>query len=92
MLCTHGGKDPEAHHGQDSHRNGGADGQARHEAEVRADGTLRAGDHTGSIHRVGALVQGLDACNGWTFWHFETKGSLVPIDILRQKVRAELPN
>ncbi len=66
------------------------DARARHEAEVRADGTIRAGDHTGSIHRVGALVQGLDACNGWTFWHFEKKGALTPIDELRKIVRSEL--
>ena len=66
------------------------DARARHEAEVRADGTLRAGDHVGSIHRVGALVQGLDACNGWTFWHFERRGALAPIDELRTAVRKEL--
>jgi modification methylase len=66
------------------------DARAHHEAEVRADGTIRAGDHTGSIHRVGALVQGLDACNGWTFWHFDKKGALAPIDELRKIVRSEL--
>jgi modification methylase len=63
------------------------DSRARHEAEVRADGTLRAGEHIGSIHRVGALVQGLDACNGWTFWHTERKGALAPIDDHRSVVR-----
>jgi modification methylase len=63
----------------------------RHTAKVRADGTLVCKDATGSIHRIAAHVQGLDACNGWTFWHFETKtGSLVPIDTLRQQMRAEL--
>ena len=45
---------------------------------------------TGSIHQIGARVQGLDACNGWTFWHFDVEGKLVPIDILRQQIRAEL--
>ena len=60
----------------------------RHSAKVRADGTLVCADATGSIHRIGAHVQGLDACNGWTFWHYEHKGSLIPIDILRQQVRA----
>ena len=60
-------------------------------AKVRADGTLVCADATGSIHRMGAHVQGLDACNGWTFWQFETPGgSLVPIDVLRQRLRAEL--
>ncbi|MCB1494806.1 MAG: site-specific DNA-methyltransferase [Bauldia sp.] len=66
------------------------DARARHEAEVRADGSLKAGIHVGSIHRVGALVQGLDACNGWTFWHVERQGALAPIDELRQVVRRDL--
>jgi len=66
------------------------DSRARHQAEVRADGTLRAGDHTGSIHRVGALVQGLDACNGWTFWHTQQAGGLAPIDDLRKIARLDL--
>jgi len=63
---------------------------SRHTAKVRADGTLVAADATGSIHQIGAHVQGLDACNGWTFWHFKKDGKLVPIDILRQQVRAEM--
>ena len=66
------------------------DARARHRAEVRADGTLRAGDHVGSIHKVGALVQGLDACNGWTFWHTGADGALSPIDALRQIARREM--
>jgi len=66
------------------------DARARHAAEVRADGSLRSGDHVGSIHKVGALVQGLDACNGWTFWHTRRDGALSPIDALRQIVRREL--
>jgi modification methylase len=39
---------------------------------------------------MGAHVQGLDACNGWTFWQFETNGTLVSIDVLRQQLRAGL--
>jgi modification methylase len=66
------------------------DARDRHRAEVRADGTLRAGEHVGSIHRVGALVQGLDACNGWTFWHYRGEGALAPIDNLRAAVRTEM--
>ena len=62
----------------------------RHRAKVRADGTLVCADATGSIHRMGAHVQGLDACNGWTFWHFEHQGTQIPIDVLRQQVRATL--
>jgi modification methylase len=42
-----------------------------------------AGDHRGSIHKVGAAVQNAPSCNGWTFWHFERGGALVPLDALR---------
>jgi modification methylase len=44
----------------------------------------------GSIHRIGALAQGLEACNGWAFWHLETAKGLVPIDALRAEFRAEM--
>ncbi len=66
------------------------DQRRRFSAIVRADGTLASGGEAGSIHRVGARVQGFDACNGWTFWHFEEDGQLKPIDDLRAKVRAGL--
>jgi modification methylase len=66
------------------------DGRQRWSALVRADGTLACGPHQGSIHRVGALVQGAEACNGWTFWHTTIKGRLAPIDLLRDAARAEL--
>ncbi len=66
------------------------DARGRHAAKVRADGSLVAGDATGSIHKIGAHVQGMEACNGWTFWHVKRKGRLVPIDLLRQQIRAEL--
>jgi modification methylase len=66
------------------------DQRKKHRAKVRADGSLIAADVKGSIHSVAAAVQGLPACNGWTFWHKEQKGKLVLIDVLRQKVRAEL--
>jgi modification methylase len=59
-------------------------------AEVRADGTLAAAGHQGSIHRLGAVVQGKAACNGWTFWHYESKGRLAPIDVLREQARKHL--
>jgi modification methylase len=67
------------------------DARRRHSAIVRADGTLMADNgNSGSIHRVGAAVQGLDACNGWTFWHFEDEGTLKPIDALRQIARVRM--
>jgi modification methylase len=53
-------------------------------ATVRADGSLVAGGDTGSIHSLGAKLQGAPSCNGWTFWHVEHEGEVKPIDALRQ--------
>jgi modification methylase len=64
-----------------------SDAKRRHTAVVRPDGQLQAGEIVGSIHRVGALVQGLPACNGWTFWHFAQGKTLQPIDVLRATMR-----
>ena len=66
------------------------DQSRRHLAKVRADGSLVCADATGSIHRIAAHVQGLSACNGWTFWHFDVDGKPVSIDLLRQRIRAEM--
>jgi modification methylase len=66
------------------------DARRRWTARVRADGTLISANAKGSIHRVGAEVQGAPACNGWAFWFVERDGKPVPIDMLRQQVRAEL--
>jgi modification methylase len=63
------------------------DARRRHAAMVRADGALTLGPATGSIHKIGALAQGLPACNGWTFWHVERAGSLMLIDDLRSNIR-----
>lgn len=59
-------------------------------AEVKADGTLAVPGSRGSIHRLGAEVQGKSACNGWTFWHYERGGVLHPIDKLRDRAKVEL--
>ncbi len=66
------------------------DEKRRHKAVVRADGTLMLGPAIGSIHKVGALAQGLPACNGWTFWHVEREDKLVSIDVFRSAARSEL--
>ncbi len=66
------------------------DARRRFSARVRADGSLISAEHRGSIHAVGAQVQGAPACNGWAFWHVERAGELVLIDRLRQQVRGEL--
>jgi modification methylase len=66
------------------------DEKRRHRALVRADGAIAIGDIVGSIHKTGALAQGLPACNGWTFWHHELAGRLEPIDALRAAFRRGL--
>jgi modification methylase len=66
------------------------DSKKRHKALVRADGALALGEKVGSIHRIGALAQGLEACNGWTFWHVETDKGLTAIDAFRAQVREEM--
>jgi len=66
------------------------DARKCHAAAVHAGGVISAGPATGSIHKIGALVQNLPACNGWTFWHYERNGQLTPIDALRISLRENL--
>ncbi|WP_420131609.1 site-specific DNA-methyltransferase [Rhodopseudomonas sp.] len=66
------------------------DSKKRHGALVRADGAIMLGDKVGSIHRIGAVAQGSEACNGWTFWHVETSQGLRLIDDLRAEVRSAM--
>jgi modification methylase len=66
------------------------DEKQRVSAIVRADGAIALGAVVGSIHKIGALAQGLPACNGWTFWHFAQDGRLHPIDALRAQAREML--
>jgi modification methylase len=57
------------------------DAKARWRALVLADASLECGAVQGSIHKVGAALQGAPSCNGWTFWHLDGE----PIDALRQR-------
>ena len=66
------------------------DERGRIRAEVKADGTLAVEGRQGSIHRLGAQVQGKSACNGWTYWHFEVEGQRKPIDALREVAKRQL--
>ena len=66
------------------------DARRRHRALVRADGTIALGDAVGSIHRIGALAQGLEACNGWAFWHLETERAWCRSTRLRSQIRAAM--
>ncbi|GHU00150.1 methyltransferase [Alphaproteobacteria bacterium] len=66
------------------------DARKQYSATVRADGTIISAEHRGSIHQVGAAVAGMPACNGWIFWYFEKRRNLIPIDVLRQQMRADM--
>ena len=67
------------------------DRHQRFVAQVGADGSLRCGAASGSIHQVGAAVQETPSCNGWLFWHVERRdGSLRLLDELRAEVAASL--
>ena len=59
-------------------------------ARVRADGSIACRDASGSIHKIAAHVQGAEACNGWVFWNVRKGEVLIPIDLLRQQLRAEI--
>ncbi|QLC21025.1 site-specific DNA-methyltransferase [Parasphingopyxis sp. CP4] len=64
------------------------DSKRRWKAEVRIDGSLATKNgKEGSIHKLGALLQGAPSCNGWTFWFVETKDGLQSIDELRAEYR-----
>jgi modification methylase len=64
------------------------DAKGRYAAVVRPDGQILANGIIGSIHKIGALVQGLPACNGWTFWHVARGKDIAPIDSFRAEIRA----
>ena len=67
------------------------DAKRRWRARLRIDGSLECGEATGSIHKIGAAVQGAATCNGWTFWHQEdATGRLEPIDAVRALYRKAL--
>ncbi|MGI9364249.1 MAG: site-specific DNA-methyltransferase [Rhizobiaceae bacterium] len=66
------------------------DSKKRWQAKIRMDGSLEWQDETASIHKMGAKVQGLDACNGWTFWHIDKGDGFLQIDELRKQYRSSL--
>jgi modification methylase len=68
------------------------DEKKRWRVVVRADGAVALGNIVGSIHKIGALTQGLPACNGWTFWRCMEAGVEVCIDDLRARYRAATPD
>ncbi len=63
------------------------DKKRRWSAIVRADGSLACEGQTGSIHGLGKDLQGAPSCNGWTFWHYEKGGEVLPLDAARELYR-----
>ena len=55
-------------------------------AKIMADGSIKYQNSEGSIHKIAAKIMGSESCNGWTFWHYNNRGSILPIDNLRQRL------
>ncbi len=55
-------------------------------AKIMADGSIKYQNSEGSIHKVAAKIIGAENCNGWTYWHYNNNGSMLPIDDLRQRL------
>ena len=69
-----------------------SDPKGKNRVKINADGNIKthAGNHRGSIHKVGAAVQNAPSCNGWTYWHYKDGDKLQPIDNLRQRLRSSI--
>ncbi len=60
------------------------------EGTVEDNGKVRSGDHHGTIHRLAALLKGVPSCNGWAHWQYrDDDGQLLPLNHLRERIRAE---
>ena len=55
-------------------------------AIIMADGSIKWNEAEGSIHKIAAKIIGAESCNGWTYWHYNLDGTLIPIDNLRQRL------
>ena len=62
------------------------DNKKKIKAKIMADGSIKHAQTEGSIHKVAATILGAESCNGWTYWHYNLDGSVVPIDRLRQRL------
>ena len=63
------------------------DKKEKYKATVTVDGSLKINNISGSIHKVGAKIQGLSNCNGWDFWHIKIKSTSILLDEVRDKYR-----
>ena len=58
-------------------------------AKIMADGSIKYKESEGSIHKIAAKIMGAESYNGWTYWYYNSNGSTVLIDSLRQKFISE---
>ena len=58
---------------------------AKQRALVMADGTVKSGALSGSIHSVASRILERERCNGWDFWSVRRAGKLVSINDLRER-------
>ena len=65
------------------------DKKEKYKATVSIDGSLKIKGISGSIHQVGAKLQGLPSCNGWDFWHVKEKSSQILLDDIRGDYRTK---
>lgn len=61
----------------------------KYSAIVLSDGGVKNGVGTGSIHKIGAMIQNSQICNGWMYWHYEEGGKLKLIDEHRKNYRGQ---
>ena len=63
------------------------DKKERYKATVTIDGSIKIKNMSGSIHQVGAKLQGLPSCNGWDFWHIKNDTTPILLDEVRDQYR-----
>jgi len=68
------------------------DKKEKYKATVTVDGSLKIKNISGSIHQVGATIQGLSNCNGWDFWHIKNQSTSILLDEVRDKYRNKKTN
>ena len=48
-------------------------------AKIMVDGSIKHEQTEGSIHKVAATILGAESCNGWTYWHCDINGRILPV-------------
>lgn len=59
-------------------------------AKILANGHIKCGKVTGSIHAVAKSLMKNAPVNGWDVWYYKERGTLKSIDMLREKIRLQV--